>query len=72
MLTRKRASVRPSVPVSVIRADFGETREPIEFILGRYLRWSTATPTPKGYPSSTRGGVMGPKFWVLWEGIGQL
>ena len=35
-----------------------QTREPIEFICGRYLPWTTATP-PSPPPT---GGVMGPKI----------
>ena len=42
--------------------DCGETREPIEFIFGRYLPLVNSNPHPKGRPPPPpRGGVMGPQ-----------
>ena len=52
---------------SVTRVIPGQTHEPIEFILGRYLPLDNGNLHPKVGPLTPREELWGPKFWVLWE-----
>ena len=45
----------------------------MEFIFGRYLPLDNSNHHPNGDPPPPpRGGYGAPKFWVIWEYIGQL
>ena len=66
------ACVRASVRPSVTRVNCGQTRGATEFIFARYLPLDNSNPIPKWDPPPPERMFWGPKYGVLWEGIGQL